>query len=213
MVSSIETDTRFRSSAKAVSNRSMRCPANAEPRQWNLTHAGIPPHPVQGQSDIGKSRHRNVPKSIARCKAGLGYRFVMLDPIRNLHPHRLFRQSHGLNQGTALRDRLRKIRQDNHAAALGIVIAQSAGLFLRSPPVVCKLGMVSAPSPLVGASPQRAPLSGQPALAFFAAAAKLSHRMTESRAHTPRQHGTNGRGTRPACRTEASPLCALLTIR
>ena len=28
------------------------------------------------------------------------------------------------------------------------------------------------------------------------------------KAHRPRRHGTNGRGTRPSCRAEASPLCA-----
>jgi len=29
-----------------------------------------------------------------------------------------------------------------------------------------------------------------------------------SKAHRPRRHGANGRGTRPSCRAEASPLCA-----
>ena len=28
------------------------------------------------------------------------------------------------------------------------------------------------------------------------------------KAHRPRRHGPNGRGTRPSCRAEASPLCA-----
>ncbi len=33
-----------------------------------------------------------------------------------------------------------------------------------------------------------------------------------SEAHRPRRHGTNGRGTRPSCRAEASPSCACFLI-
>jgi hypothetical protein len=46
---------------------------------------------------------------------------------------------------------------------------------------------------------------------FFAATEKLSRQREAlgiTEAHRPRRLGSSGRGTRPPCRAEASPLCA-----